>query len=633
MKETLHKLLKFIRNYCLELILIGFAIILICTLVKNNYEMFTDPPLELPVDADNPNMTDIDVWGQIAQTASAGIYKKKQQQVFAANIDSKPITGGGINYTETVPTFDTDLNDIEYIINAAADAAAVTYAAATAAVLQTQIQKAVSGKIQDKVKTVALQTKTGQTITKYTTKAVTAVTQRVSAAMQGKFGGSLVNKLMTKIATRISEELGKKAAVAASTAGAVSAIPFGQVLAVILTALSVTAITLQTTVTVLLKGEPGFCPAGYTLLDTQIPQFLNSIPGIGDILGCMGPYLCYRDGCDANEDDNGAGLCYPKCDPGYNGLATTCWAQSNPSTASAPPKLGCAELNQGWARCRDDGTSLWEDWQCNTSCPGGGPWYNIANCRTECNGCGCIKKTLMQRQICPAGKELAHTISDIDQQCYTLCPSSTPNRVPGVPTQCSVARFIGVGKGGSSYDRGAGKPKLKMIPVSPNPAPPPPPPATTAAAFSDGSAVCNQDFTATGNLSAMCKFYFLTAAAQQVPNASGNITVPYISKIVKLTLSSQRSCDITCEMTSITYNKTTNTKVSWGAGVPTTTGHDRRFYFAKVSRLCGVVGRYPYVPTAVTNKNGFAPDVYLTDPGSVLVNYTWQILSLPWPIV
>lgn len=58
------------------------------------------------------------------------------------------------------------------------------------------------------------------------------------------------------------------------------------------------------------------------------------------------------------------------------------------------PKVGTMPRKQPCPRgMRDDGTSCWEDWKCS-----GFP--------LKCSGCGCIKKTLMQRQACDEGQEL-----------------------------------------------------------------------------------------------------------------------------------------------------------------------------------------------------------------------------------
>lgn len=114
----------------------------------------------------------------------------------------------------------------------------------------------------------------------------------------------------------------------------------------------------------------------------------------------------------------------------YRNDGTSCWLDTYGRGAGRiPDKSGC-DSGQ-----RDDGTSCWEDWKCNTSCPGGGPWYNVANCRTECSGCGCIKKNLFDRQYCNNDEEKWGAL------CYPKCKPGykavgcclcEPNEGPGI---------------------------------------------------------------------------------------------------------------------------------------------------------------------------------------------------------
>jgi hypothetical protein len=100
--------------------------------------------------------------------------------------------------------------------------------------------------------------------------------------------------------------------------------------------------------------------------------------------------------CGSDQELNGA-LCYNRCIPGYNGVGPVCWANlTDVGAGTFPEKRGCASGQ------RDDGTSCWEDWACNTwECDrlrgvfgeDWGPKY----C-TSCGGCGCIKANLFDRQ-------------------------------------------------------------------------------------------------------------------------------------------------------------------------------------------------------------------------------------------
>ena len=136
-------------------------------------------------------------------------------------------------------------------------------------------------------------------------------------------------------------------------------------------------------------------------------------------------YFCRSVGCNNDEDHcNNAGICYPKCEDGYhNSTCFTCisncpegYVNSGVATCSKggevyakstyPIKKSPCDNGQ-----RDDGTSCWEDLK--TDCSWGG-WHNtVLNCNTT--GCGCIKKTLMDRAYCDPGDK------NVGGICYPNC--------------------------------------------------------------------------------------------------------------------------------------------------------------------------------------------------------------------
>jgi len=119
--------------------------------------------------------------------------------------------------------------------------------------------------------------------------------------------------------------------------------------------------------------------------------------------------LCYTP-CKDGYTKSGL-ICYQNCRDGYNstlGLCTRPLQSYDRGAGRIPDKRACA------SGLRDDGTSCWEDLHCNTSCPGGGPWYNIANCHTDCSG-GVIRQTLSDRQYCRDDEEMK------DGLCYKKC--------------------------------------------------------------------------------------------------------------------------------------------------------------------------------------------------------------------
>jgi hypothetical protein len=153
------------------------------------------------------------------------------------------------------------------------------------------------------------------------------------------------------------------------------------------------------------------------------------------------------DTCPANKPELEDGLCYESCDEGYHGVGPLCWADSqNIGIGKIPDKRNCGyyQENESWKRCRDDGTSLWEDFSCRTYCDGNWSWSDGGFCHTSCNGCGCIRKNLFDRQYCQDGGDVVAAL------CYNKCPKELPNRIPGMPYLCFK------GTRGLSYGRGVG---------------------------------------------------------------------------------------------------------------------------------------------------------------------------------
>ena len=86
------------------------------------------------------------------------------------------------------------------------------------------------------------------------------------------------------------------------------------------------------------------------------------------------------------------GMCQQDCTDGYKKYGGLCYHPSvNTSLLVKIPDKGGCDSGQ-----RDDGTSCWEDHR-KTGTRGHRGWIDVYG------GCGCIKKTLMQRQSCPAG--------------------------------------------------------------------------------------------------------------------------------------------------------------------------------------------------------------------------------------
>jgi len=168
--------------------------------------------------------------------------------------------------------------------------------------------------------------------------------------------------------------------------------------------------------------------------------------------------------------------------------------------------------------------------------------------------------------------------------------------------------YLCMGNRGLAYGRGVGKPKLKLDLVTktpPEPAEPPPPSQWMSAAFADEiDNPCNIDFSDSTVLQEMCDFYYQAAMTDSNVNADGSVSFGYITKITKVTGSSEQSADIICDITNIVVNMETGKTISSMVA----TGSDRRFYFAKIVKIC------KFIVVGATNANNTAPDVKSAAP-------------------
>jgi hypothetical protein len=178
------------------------------------------------------------------------------------------------------------------------------------------------------------------------------------------------------------------------------------------------------------------CKAGYKsdgafLCYKQYPEFENN--GLLHTITSITKKILTNTGTPPTECPGGdfdSGFCYPKCTPGYKGASFVCWADTEDVGAGTLPSKGPCDPGQ-----RDDDTSCWEDYK-GHGCYDlfGTPWCDFW-------GCGCIKKTLFDRQYCPGGDL-------IDGLCYKKCPAGKEH-VPGMPYLCRTV-------GDVSYTRTAG---------------------------------------------------------------------------------------------------------------------------------------------------------------------------------
>jgi hypothetical protein len=138
----------------------------------------------------------------------------------------------------------------------------------------------------------------------------------------------------------------------------------------------------------------------------KLGDFVKMLDGgaqrvLGDIKNAFDPKPVVKDGCPDGWRDDG----------------TVCWLDSYGRGSGRG--MDRAPCPNGW---RDDGTSCWEDWKCNTwwdGCASRAPWWLGGGCvggsKTECGGCGCIKKTAMERDSCRSDEDRDGVL------CYPKC--------------------------------------------------------------------------------------------------------------------------------------------------------------------------------------------------------------------
>jgi hypothetical protein len=254
------------------------------------------------------------------------------------------------------------------------------------------------------------------------------------------------------------------------------------------------------------------------------------------------------------------------------------------------------------------------------------PLYNATQYATEYAG------WLARKNNTPPPNSTPESAIPTWDKVEDIPPEYPSAHVPGMPYLCG-------GKRGLSYARGAGKPKLDLIPAIPSTPLAEPPLPLTADAFADDSSkfTCNNDYKSTYALQKMCEFYYTAArthAAEEATTSTGNFQ--YISKIFKLIVSSERSVDVICEisekgLTNIVASTTTTTATSSLAAaaavvvapVAPMTTHNRRFYFAKIPALCNLApnttkpAKLSFIPMACTNASGFAQDINNLSPSDL----------------
>ena len=146
------------------------------------------------------------------------------------------------------------------------------------------------------------------------------------------------------------------------------------------------------------------------------------------------------------DRDNDAGICYPKCRPGFHGVGPLCWQDTVTLGAGTP--VGLEDCPPDF---RNDGLTCQKDLQCtgggcHTFCDGNWNSNDGGFCHTHCDPISCNDgpKTIGRLDhggTCPEGKER------IDGLCYDRCPEGYYH-TPGMPYLCKRNNEP------DSYDRG-----------------------------------------------------------------------------------------------------------------------------------------------------------------------------------
>ena len=452
------------------------------------------------LDFDNPNLSSDTFWGDIPQNASISIFKKAELKGLTANPDAIPVSdgdpktgkGAGPQLTLTdIPAQAPPADDIEAELNAAVnepedltegfqstmqDAAmqtgqeqAQSQAQKVAEKLKKKVAKKMKGsKVLNAAKnTVAKGKKLAIAGAKKVTKALTGLLAKKVGA---RVGATVAKGIFAKILAKAAAKIGIKAGIALGMGSALSTNPATLAFGIIMNVVAAIGLTLSTILPFQFK-DGAVCEPGWKSVSENWPSFLDMIPGLGDIMGAMAPFMCSIDQCTGDEEENG-GLCYSKCDPGYEGVLDRCWSKYE--------SIGVGVLQDcpgGWAPdgliCRDPIVTTLDpcpsgQWDVAGTCWG----WNKGGCRGGCgedcghscnnpccgfprtcvgNCCSCagrwpdtqgIQTQLHQRNMKTTGGTL---LGRMNGDSRLRCPGSHPNFIDGLCyADCPI-------KGGNPY--------------------------------------------------------------------------------------------------------------------------------------------------------------------------------------
>jgi len=489
-KNFIHNLIKFVSKYWLQLLMVGIAIVLICSVYKSNnqpiIEGFDTLP-EVPADATNPTMTELVLYGDIPYPASVNLYNKKEANDYAVTIETQSEPKSNFSMMASTLGVDPDkVDEVENAINigikaslsAAVASGAVSAAALagggaalTAASVQAaqQAQDAAQGEAQDRAQEFAKKKAKAMKgpanalksaiVKKFFPKSATKAPVKITGKLAARFGQKALKGVIARIAARMAGIVAARMGIAQTASGIAAATVIGLPVAAFIEILSLVFLGMSQTVSIAmaayLEGNEPFCPAGYTRLDQNIPEAANTaismIPILGDIFSMLGPNLCFTtQSCPPGTVEDG-GLCYPPCDGGYTGAGPLCW--SNYTSIGVGVLKGCPA---GWddaglicgKNSYGNGVGTAKDHRC-----WGDPWKPLwqsghQECAWECPG-GKNDVSGLCYNPCPAGYHYPHTaLGDIGTFCEPdggiqaigkfnndsrlSCPADHPDEIDGL---------------------------------------------------------------------------------------------------------------------------------------------------------------------------------------------------------
>lgn len=512
----------------IKLILLGVLILItLLTLwyvkkserVTEGFDVSVDSSGAAPQDAENPNLTPAQLYGDIPQAATISIFQNAELRGLTANPDSITISegdaktgaGAGPQLTITnIPPQPVPADDIEAVLNAAAMTTAVEgfkggavaaivkseaeqkaanaaaakgipitagSAAAAAGItvpglpqgdnttVEGQLQNAASSQVQDKAQALAEKlkrkvvdklkssklAKAGEKAAGQAKKVALKGVQKATQKLQGLFAKKVGAKIGTKVTEGIFKKMIAKAATkitikagAAMAAGsALSSNPVTLAFGIMMNIIAGIGMALGIALPLQFKDE-GMCDPGWARVSDNWPSYLDMIPGLGDIMGAMAPYMCSTNKCEPGEDEQD-GLCYPQCDAGYEGKGPMCWTKNVgvgigvlktcPSGWHDDGALLCQQASgricgddcsKGWDNCRRRSDRHCTSWGAlGETCVGGDC---IGGCRESCSDIYADaskwigKMNNDPRLVCPGDHP-----DMIDGLCYKSCPSMGGN--------------------------------------------------------------------------------------------------------------------------------------------------------------------------------------------------------------